>query len=64
MQVLWKERGGQRCRQRDMQRDQPKHIMELAYGHGALPRDLYTRLSSACGFPCAAAPTCPQRTRR
>ena len=31
-----------------------QHIMELAYGHSALPRDLYSRLSKACGFPCAA----------
>ena len=31
-----------------------QHIMELAYGHGALPRALWNALAKACGFPCAA----------
>lgn len=31
-----------------------QHVMELAYGHSALPRELYARLSAECGFPCAA----------
>ena len=31
-----------------------QHVMELAYGHSSLPRELYAKLSKQCGFPCAA----------
>ena len=29
-------------------------MLELAYGHGALPRAQWEALAKACGFPCAA----------
>jgi len=31
-----------------------QHVLELAYGHSALPRHLWNSLSTTCGFPCAA----------
>mmetsp|Transcript_78557 Transcript_78557/g.156175 ORF Transcript_78557/g.156175 Transcript_78557/m.156175 type:complete len:510 (-) Transcript_78557:336-1865(-) len=31
-----------------------QHVIELAAGHSALPRDLYTDLKRECGFPCVA----------
>ena len=31
-----------------------QHVLELAHGHSAVPRALWTELSAACGFPCAA----------
>ena len=31
-----------------------QHVLELAAGHSALPRQLWARLQEACGFPCAA----------
>ena len=32
-----------------------QHVLELAYGHSALPRPLWQKLQAACGFPCKAA---------
>ena len=32
-----------------------QHVLELAYGHSALPRPLWQSLQAACGFPCKAA---------
>ena len=31
-----------------------QHVLELAAGHSAIPRDLWASLRKACGFPCAA----------
>lgn len=31
-----------------------QHVLELAAGHSALPRALWDKVRSACGFPCAA----------
>ena len=32
-----------------------QHVLELAYGHSALPRPLWQSLQAKCGFPCKAA---------
>lgn len=31
-----------------------QHVLELAAGHSSLPRQLWSSLQEACGFPCAA----------